>query len=228
MMGLDREEFFRNGLIEEGCAFHAHMAQDYIQEARFYLTTISKFIDESEVRSVESIVEDAKNEPVLWEWHYPYYWDSVFRVQLYSSYLINLMAFAELQIKNICRDVAIIERITIDPTRFRNSILKNARKFLKIHLPETKNQNSDWETLYKLYDIRNIFVHSGGFIDQHSKAEAVKQFVNGHPNLSQNGFIRIEQGFSEFATDIVERIILDLYQKLNELCRSAEKGDPFI
>lgn len=228
-----QQDEFRYFLIEEECEHNHYMAKKYIAEARIYLNLIDSFICEresAELAELSGYVSklESTQHTEFWMRNYPSHWDEIFRHQLYSSYLINMMAFTESAIKESCKAIAIIQNTSENPDNWKNNILKQARKFLKSQEYASKSLEKPWEILYKLYDIRNIFIHTNGYLENYRNAKDVEQFIKTRLDITHsNGFIKIEQGFSTFVIDTVEHIITGLHEQLCKICRNAEKVWPF-
>ena len=221
------QELFRDDLIEEKCEFSHYRATDFLKEAHFYLATFEEFIPKEKSSEITQLEKHADRLPesqrgAFWAQHYPIHWSDIFEEQLRSSFIISLASFAEDYLKRICCEVAIIERVPEDPREWGRSIFKKARKFLTNHGGFSNPTDSDWTFLYRIYDIRNIYVHRRGNLHRCRDTSKIEKFILLQPGISEsNGFIKLEKEFCFVALEVVDRMIRSLYEEQVALCTRA-------
>ncbi|MCD6335854.1 MAG: hypothetical protein J7M27_11070 [Candidatus Latescibacteria bacterium] len=224
---IQRAELFRDYLIEEKCEFRHYRATNFLKEAHFYLETFEEFISKEKSSELTQLDKHADRLPesqrgAFWAQYYPIHWSEIFEKQLRSSFIISLSSFAEDYLKHICWEVAIIERVHEDPREWGHSIFKETRKFLKNQGGFSSPTDSDWTFLYRIYDIRNVYVHHGGNLNRCRDASKIEKFISLQPGISEsNGFIELEKEFCFVVLEVVERMIRSLYEEQVAFCTRA-------
>jgi len=217
----------RNQLVEELCAFSQVQATTFLEKARFYLETLEDFIDKEKKHEIANLEKEARKLPEpqrgsFWADYYPIHWEDIFEYQLRSSFIVSLMSFFEDRLKIICWEVAVIEQASEDPRTWNRAIIKTGRRFLREHGFMPEPLDSEWGLLYKLYDLRNVFVHAGGHLNGPNDTSKVRQLISSQPGISeQNGFIEIRKEFCFFTLDLIRRVIHTLHTDQVAFCERA-------
>jgi hypothetical protein len=130
-------EFARKVLIQEnGISTLSIGPIDELKRFRLYLETIERFISDQESEELKSLETEALSLPDehredFMTWYYPAHWDDIFRAHFRSSFLISLMSFLEMELNQVCRNVATIARTPIASSDLKGSLIERAKLFLR-------------------------------------------------------------------------------------------------
>jgi hypothetical protein len=195
-----------------------------IKRLRYYIDTLEKFIAEEEVDELNPLKADAARLPEgrrgeFWTWNYPVHWDEVFRDNLRSSFLVSVLSFVEGHLSPVCRNVKVIARTPIDSGALKGRVLERSRLFLTAFGSFTHPTAEQWTFIERVYDIRNVFVHHGGYVGTYSHEKRVQQFCSSQPGLRQEqDHIHLHAQFCSLVLDWVQGFFDAIDMELEQLC----------
>ncbi|MBM4103224.1 MAG: hypothetical protein FJ263_04120 [Planctomycetes bacterium] len=159
----------RSGCLEHfdiQCSFF----NDAIEELRFYFKTVEDFMAEQAKKSGTEFTEKLNRLPKnkrdeFFEWNYPHYWETFFQEMWKETFILSLTSYFESYLTRIYGDLLSYKGIgekkgksTID------CIQKNIEKAI-----QADTSSCDWNTIEKLYKIRNVIAHNLGRCDDKGK-----------------------------------------------------------
>lgn len=221
-----REYLIRHGGTE-GISGLGHAEE--IKRFKFYLQTFEVFISRQESQEKASLEakaaelsEEVRGE--FWSWYYPVHWDEIFRTTLRSSFLISLVSRVELQLTEVCRDVAVVARTPITVNDLKGGLLERARLFLEKFGGFQEPSAEVWARFSQINDIRNVFVHHGGFLPSYNHEKRVRQFVQISGSMTEtNGFLTLEQEFCPRAVEVARQVMNAVATEFTALCGRAQR-----
>jgi len=221
---------FRQYLVETG-GLSVQAQADELKRMRFYLETFEDFISKQEFDEIQALESEAEHlsdegKGEFWSWYYPVHYDEVFRSNLRSSFLISLMSRTEAFLNEVSRDVAIIARTPLKPRQVNGSFLEKEPLFLEKLAGFSQPKADLWVTLRRIYDVRNVFVHSAGFLKDDKRSERIRQFAAKMGGIVEsNNFLALTDSFCPFVLNQVEQLTDHISSELNHLCARSVKFD---
>lgn len=218
---------FREHLIEHGGSQSNYFGlghNEEIKRLRFYLETFENFISEEESAELASLQAKATKlsidaESEFWSWYYPVHWDDIFRTNLRSSFLISLMSVIESRTTEVCRDVALIARTPIQVNDLKGALLERAQLFLDKFARFSKPTAETWRKVYRVYDVRNVFVHYAGFLPPYKHHNRIRQFMQASGGIKEtNGTLLLTREFCPLVLDTAQLFLEDIFTELSLLC----------
>lgn len=217
---------FREYLIQHGGTANAlGLGHDEeIKRLRFYLETFENFISQQESAEMASLQvhaaklsEEGKGE--FWSWYYPVHWDEIFRTNLRSSFVISLVSMIESQTTDVCRNVALIARSPIQINDLKGSLLERAQLFLDRFGSFREPSSDTWSKIFRIYDVRNVFVHYAGFLPSYNHQARVRQFMQTFGGMAEtHGVLTLTRDFCPTALEIAAQFLKDISTELSALC----------
>jgi hypothetical protein len=218
---------FREYLISNG-GISSYTQREELKRLKFYLETFEHFISQQESSEIVALEADSahlneEDKSEFWSWYYPVHWDEIFRTNLRSSFLISLMSLTESHLTEVCRDVAIIARTPITISDLRGSLLEKARLFLE-RFASFKQPTPDlWSRMFRIYDIRNVFVHNGGYLPASNHEARVRHFIRASSGVAEtNGSLTLKKEFCPFVLDVVTKLSEAISAELVALRRRTQ------
>jgi hypothetical protein len=228
-----RLKLLRYELIRDKCSFSRYKGLDFLEKAKFYLDTLEDFIQKEKSAELESLSKSAERIPEskrgdFWAWNYPIHWEDIFEEKLRSSFLVSLTSFLEDYLKTICHEIAIIQKINEEPFDWDRDIYKKSRQLLKKSGTCSKPKDQEWNFIYHLYSLRNLFVHNGGHFNRLKnvkKKVKLENFIKSESYLSEShGFIKLNKEFCFRALDIIKNLIFYIHDEQISLCIRLSKN----
>jgi len=219
---------FRDFLISRGSI---HGLDEELKRSTFYLETLEDFISQQEAKEFEKLkaqsthlAEEDKAE--FWSYYYPVHWDEIFRSNLRSSFLISLMATTENYLNEVCRDAGIIARAPIKLSDLRGTVLEKVPLFLEKFAGFKQPTPVLWRKLSRIYDIRNVFIHSGGFIGAYQHQVRVRQFIKTSGGVTEtNDFLTLKREFGLSALHVVRELSEAIAGEMKALRQRIEQEE---
>ena len=194
-----------------------------------YLDTMEKQIDHiaaSEKLNLEAAIRNQKITPDDPEWHFehqgydnrvdfllPRFFRGPFLVSLYAVYEASVTEIARLLQKGQCLG------ISIDDLR-GDDFLDRAKKYYKHILNfEVCADNSAWQQIKMLSEVRNAIAHTNGRIEM-LREKAKKNILNWEKKRigidTNGGYIVVDRGFVERTFSKVQSSLKDLVQRYKQ------------
>ena len=106
------------------------LTRENLRDARFFINTLEKYLDEAERKEVAALETAAKHlseeeKDEYWQWRYPIHWQDVFGVRIRSAFCAQLCSHLEAVMGDLCRRVQTIGRsvIRVSDLRDRKSVV---------------------------------------------------------------------------------------------------------
>lgn len=165
-------------------------AMETLDGLEFYLKTLEEFIADKEAQEVSDLKQHADQLPTdrqgeFWAWHYPGHWDEIFASQLRSSFVVTLISLAESQVGMVTEQVSEIAGILGRPNS-NGGHFERHRKHLKKQVGFKRPDDTCWDSVREIRDIRNCLVHANSRIlaSRKPKPERLRFLINRLPGLS--------------------------------------------
>lgn len=198
--------------------------QDELKKFRFFASGIEDLItnaEQSEVeflrQSVEHLSEEAQGE--FWLNHYPIHWNEIFRETIRGSVIVSLATFLETFLDRLCYRVALVMKSELRANDLRGSTLERAQRFL-IAVGHFDNPAAPmWDEIGLFFKIRNVIVHSAGFIASAPYQKQIENFCRKRPDIQiVNKAIEIKPKFVEHIIDQLSEFVEHLEEEFRLLC----------
>lgn len=178
--------------------------REELERSRFFLKTMEELVDQSEreevaalEKGVEKLTPEQQDE--YWQWHYPFHWQEIFSNRIRAAFILQLCTFVEGELTEISRRIELIAQVPLSVGDLRGSTLSKARKYLQAFASIEKPNDSSWHILERIFDVRNVVVHEGGFAGRYRNHKQIVAFAKTVPGLSlQNDFVQVKREFCEF------------------------------
>ncbi|MGV7222779.1 MAG: hypothetical protein ACQ9MH_14780 [Nitrospinales bacterium] len=85
-------------------------------------------------------------------------------IQIRISFIMLLFSCFEKNIDRICDAIKKQKKLQINRADLSGGLIKSAKKYLQVFGHFDHSYIEEWATIEGLYDIRNVFVHGGGYI----------------------------------------------------------------
>lgn len=219
-----REDYLSGGGIFGRFIYPYH---EEIKKSRFFLETLEEFVEKSEGYEVSDLQKglsglspEALDE--FWQWHYPMQWEELFSNRIRASFIMQLCSFLEGEMKEICGRISVIARSPIKVSDLQGSTLSRPKKFLaafgRFEIPTEEN----WTLVERIFDVRNVMVHEGGFAGTYRNLKKMKDFAGRVPGLTfENSHIKVRREFCEYCLSVVTTFCDELHMGY-ESYRGAE------
>jgi hypothetical protein len=188
-----------------------------LKKSKFFLETMEDFVassEQSEVTTLEKGLEGLNSEQKdeFWQWHYPIHWQEIFSNRIRAAFIMQMCSFVEGELNEICDRVRVISRAPIKVSDLQGSTLSKAKKFLaafaKLDLPS----KTSWDEIQRVFDVRNVMVHEGGFAGSSKNRNKVTEFATIAPGLAlDNNHLEVKREFCEYCLASVSRFCDELY-----------------
>lgn len=130
---------------------------------------------------------------------------------LRQSFFVNLWAFVENYLKDICPD-----------QKFGRNVIESAFKHL---VGPLVNQIPEWKEVLPLGYIRNCIIHCDAIVDKSKRSKEIRQYCNNKDflQISEQDKLIFEKGFCENTLETVERFLLKTHLINSERNRTIRK-----
>lgn len=175
--------------------------------AEFYFDTFIGFIEAKEAEDLQSLQVRTQVLPsavrsMSWERHYPYHWKDIFEETFKASFIVSVLSTLEFFLKNICRVIPNDGMKAMD--KCKGNLLNKTRTFLKQSVSADLS-SLDWETMDRLWRIRNVIAHNLGLCLQDTDERTLRNFAQYNDGISlDNGWLRLDVAFCRRALHTVE------------------------
>ena len=208
---MDYSELFRDALLKGNGLYSPFSSVEELRKSRMYIETMEDFIDKSESEElaklssgIESLTPEERDE--YWQFNYPIHWQEVFATRVRSGFLIQLCSFLEGELDDICHRIQMIARIQKNVSNMTGSTIEKASKYVAKYGDFSSSLRPHWETIERIYDIRNVFVHYRGFSALYRNHEKIVEFSKSVPGVKcLHSFIELERGFCEYCNEEVAK-----------------------
>lgn len=203
--------------------------REELDRTRFFLKTMEDFVEASEREEVAALEQGIarltpEQHDEYWQWHYPFHWQEIFSNRLRTAFVLQLCTFLEGELNEICRRVEVIAEAPIGVGDLKGSTLDKAQKYLSAFAHFDRPSESSWALIQRIYHVRNVMVHYGGFSFPYRHHAKIVAFSGEAPGLSlQNDFIQVKREFCEFCLAEVSRFFADLhaaYEAFRAACQA--------
>jgi hypothetical protein len=149
----------------------------------FYLKTLEEFIASKEAQEISDLKQHADRLPTdrqgeFWAWHYPVHWDEIFASQLRSSFVVTLISLAESQVGMVTEQVSEIAGILERPNSNGGHFERHRKHLKKKQVGFTRPDDTCWNSVCEIRDIRNCLVHANSRIWDSKKPEQLRLLIN--------------------------------------------------
>jgi len=224
-------EDFRRELVESNGGPWVGEILDQLKRFRFYIETLEKFISDQETAEVASLKTEVVNlseeaQGEFWLWYYPGHWDDIFRTTLRSSFLISVMSFAEASVARICSDVQIIARARIRVRDLQGNLWERSRLFLEVFGNFTEPESDIWDSVLRVYAVRNLFVHNDG-VPKEEGENRIRQYTKLVPGFLETSWLQFEIGpeFIPYVLGTMSSFFELLIGQLRALCARVRASE---
>ncbi|MFH2218307.1 MAG: hypothetical protein ABII68_01440 [Pseudomonadota bacterium] len=175
---------------------------DATEAACFYFETLTEFIESQEKKNVQRLEGVAKNLPnsrksEFWAYNYPCYWKDIFEENLKASFVVSLLSTLEFYLKCVCQ--ILHDGKMKELAKYKGNFPDKVKNYLNHCIPENLSV-LDWDTIYRLWRIRNVIAHNQGLCSSDRDKKLLEQFVDENDGISmRNGWIQIESVFCKRA-----------------------------
>lgn len=189
-----------------------------LKKSRFFLETMEDFVDRSEADEVVALENDAHGLTAeqldeYWQWHYPIHWQEIFSNRIRASFIMQLCSFVEGELNEICDRVAVIGSSPIKVSDLKGSTLSRPKKFLEAFARLDQPGEDSWTTLERIFDVRNVMVHEGGFAGGYRNHKKLLDFGKVAPGLTfSNDHVQVKRAFCEYCLESISAFCDELHQ----------------
>ena len=224
-------EGFRRYLIQRNGSFVSSPSEE-VKSLRFFVETLEEFISQQETEEIGSLTTYAatlaqQDQGTFWSDHFPVHWDDIFRSHLRSAVVVSAMSVTEALLAQVCRDVEIITGAHMEDSHRSGSILKRAKPYLGTAANFQQPSASTWAELRRIYDLRNVFVHRGGYLPSYGREAVVRELTRSRTDVSeQHGSLTLQAEFCPYALNVVDSFFTAITIERTSLCgrvREQEK-----
>ena len=203
------------------------IAREIIRQHRLYLSDVEEFLEGKRATLTETLsnVPDERAKLAFIGSKYPHLFEGTFQGITRSSFVVSLFSYVEFLLDHVCRDFKKVLNTNISHKDFWGSSLDKSRTFLT-KLAEFKNPSpAQWDAMSRLHDVRNILVHSGGFLDGARDMNKVEKVVSENKGIECSE----EMGYliqSEYCTDMlkmVDEFIISLQEEAKAICGRVKR-----
>lgn len=199
-----------------------------LEKSKFFLNTLEELVSSAEQREVsvleertQGLTQEQLDE--YWQWHYPIHWQEIFSNRIRASFIMQLCSFVEGELNEIASRVGVIANAPLKLRDITGSTLSKPRKFIEAFGKFTQPDEKSWDLMDRIFDVRNVMVHEGGFAGGYRNEKKLLEFSTKVPGLSfNNRHVDVNREFCDYCLTVISDFVESLHKAYETFRATAQ------
>lgn len=195
--------------------------QEFLEFCR-YARSVERLVDQAEQEELRSLEPQAESLPEhdrqeFWAWNYPVHWDEVVRTTFRASTVTAFISFIETTITHTASDVRRITQETLKVNNFHGGQIQKCVLYLK-RFGAFEITEAVMLPLDGIVQVRNVLVHTNGYLDQSDRSNKVRGMIGRVPGLNEDsGRISVGKDYVEYCLATGQELLSLLLAQTKQL-----------